>query len=105
MLKLPLRALFGLAITILGLIFTPFGASGQPQCDARERVISVLSKKYKELIVSRGVTANGGLIEVLTSEGGATWSILVTTPQGMSCLVAAGEGWQTLALSPAGPAI
>ena len=27
---------------------------------------------------------------------GATWSIIVTRPNGMSCLVAAGEAWREL---------
>lgn len=95
MLKLPLRVFLGLAITICGVICTPFAASGAPQCDTRDAVISILAKKYKEFVVSMGVTHNGGLVEVLTSGGGTTWSIIVTTPQGMACLVAAGEGWRT----------
>ena len=43
-----------------------------------------------------GVTNKGALVEVLTSADGGTWTIIVTTPQGMSCLVAAGEGWRFL---------
>jgi hypothetical protein len=69
-------------------------AYGQPQCDQREAVLKVLQEKYKEQPVALGVTHNGGLVEVLTTGNGTTWSIIVTTPQGMSCLVAAGEGWK-----------
>lgn len=86
----------GIAITILGLAFTPFGASAAPQCDTRENVIAVLASKYKEMPVALGVTHNGGLVEVLITESGSTWSIIVTTPDGLSCLVAAGEGWKTM---------
>jgi hypothetical protein len=49
------------------------------------------------------VTHNGGLVEVLSTGNGTTWSIIVTTPTGMSCLVAAGEGWRVkeqVALEP-----
>ena len=35
-------------------------------------------------------------MEVLTSPDGGTWTIIVTTPQGFACLVAAGEGWHPL---------
>jgi hypothetical protein len=71
-------------------------AVAQPQCDQRDSVLQVLQQKYKEQPVALGVTHNGGLVEVLTTGTGTTWSIIVTTPQGMSCLVAAGEGWKAM---------
>jgi hypothetical protein len=71
-------------------------AVAQPQCDQRDSVLQVLQQKYKEQPVALGVTHNGGLVEVLTTGNGNTWSIIVTTPQGMSCLVAAGEGWKAM---------
>jgi hypothetical protein len=40
---------------------------------------------------------------VLTTGNGTTWSIIVTTPQGMSCLVAAGEGWKAMQQVAADP--
>lgn len=89
-----------LSIEILGLIFTPFAASAAPQCDERANVISVLSEKYKEHQSAVGVTMNGALLEIWESEGGETWSILVTTPGGLSCLVAAGESWQQVTVLP-----
>jgi len=80
----------------LGAVLTLFAttAAAQPQCDQRDSVIELLSQKYKEAPIALGVTHNGGLVEVLTTGNGNTWSIIVTTPQGMSCLVAAGEGWR-----------
>ena len=71
-------------------------ATAQPQCDQRDSVLEVLQQKYKESPVAIGVTHNGGLVEVLSTGNGTTWSIIVTTPQGMSCLVAAGEGWRAM---------
>ncbi len=69
---------------------------GQNQlCAARVKVLGHLAKKYGEAPVAIGVTNKGGLVEVLTSVGGDTWTLIVTTPQGISCLVAAGEGWRT----------
>lgn len=68
----------------------------QPQCNDRDHVLELLSKKYKETPVAAGVTNTGGLVEVLTDTKGGTWTIIVTTPQGMSCLVAAGEGWREM---------
>lgn len=80
-----------------GLALVSSGAAmAQPQCDQRDSVLQVLQQKYKEQPVALGVTHNGGLVEVLTTGNGNTWSIIVTTPQGMSCLVAAGEGWKAM---------
>ena len=91
------------AIAIMGTVCVPFGSfaappSGDgtgPQCDQRDKVLRILQQKYGESPVAIGVTHNGGLVEVLTTGNGNTWSIIVTTPQGMSCLVAAGEGWRS----------
>jgi hypothetical protein len=78
-------------------------AQGRPQCNDRKQVLDLLAQKYKEAPVASGVTNNGGLVEVLTDAKGGTWTIIVTTPQGVSCLVAAGEGWrkmEQIALDP-----
>jgi hypothetical protein len=90
-----LRSIFFISILIASAI-SGTTAYSQPQCDQRDSVLQVLQQKYKEQPVALGVTHNGGLVEVLTTEDGTTWSIIVTTPQGMSCLVAAGEGWRAM---------
>jgi hypothetical protein len=71
-------------------------AMAQPQCNERDNVLELLAKKYKETPIAAGVTNTGGLVEVLTDHKSGTWTIIVTTPQGMSCLVAAGEGWRNM---------
>ena len=86
-----------------GLALLSGTALAQPQCDQRDSVLELLAQKYKEAPVAIGVTHNGGLVEVLSTGKGTTWSIIVTTPTGMSCLVAAGEGWRVkeqVALEP-----
>jgi hypothetical protein len=55
-----------------------------------------MARSYGELPRGVGVTDAGNLLEVLSAGDGATWSIIVTTPDGMSCLVAAGEAWKAL---------
>ena len=80
----------------LGFAFVSASAMAAPQCDERDTVLELLANKYKEAPVAIGVTNNGGLVEVLSTDNGGTWSIIVTTPNGMSCLVAAGEGWKMM---------
>ncbi len=69
-----------------------------PQCDQRARVLGHLAQKYKEAPVAIGVTSTGGMVEVLTTGDGGTWTIILSNPNGTSCLVAAGEGWRALHL-------
>ena len=65
-------------------------------CTDRNDIIEFLAREYQEVPVAAGVTNSGGLVQVLAASDGSTWTIIVTTPQGMSCLVAAGEGWRNI---------
>jgi len=65
-------------------------------CSQRADVLAMLAAKYKEAPAAVGLADNGGLIEVLTSDGGATWTIIMSLPNGSSCFLAAGEAWQEL---------
>lgn len=70
-------------------------AAAQPStCGAREAVLERLSSRYEEQPVSLGVTATGSLLEILASPSG-TWTIIVTIPNGPTCLVSSGEGWRS----------
>jgi hypothetical protein len=69
------------------------GPSG-PVCDARKEVLGHLSGKYSENPVALGLATNGGVVELLTANDGKTWTIVITLPNGQTCLVAAGENWE-----------
>ena len=99
----PLLARLALAGMLAALILM-FGrpVAAQPQCDDRARVLEHLAKKYNEAPIAVGVTGSGGLIEVLSDARGGSWTIIVTTPNGTSCLLAAGEGWRVLPASKEG---
>lgn len=91
------------AAAILSVPETTARAQTQPpaqtqaqQCDQRARVIGHLAQKYQETPVAIGVTTSGGMVEVLTTGDGGTWTIILSNPNGTSCLVAAGEGWRAL---------
>ncbi len=88
--------------TWLGLALAPdltlnsFEVAAQSACNPRTDVLGHLAKKYGEAPVAIGVTNKGGLVEVLTSGDGNTWTIIVSMPNGTACMVAAGEGWRTM---------
>lgn len=102
-----LRLFTGIAAAaVLFLLLLPLmpEAEASPVCGDREKVIESLAEKYSEEPVAVGVTANGGVIEVLKSPHGESWTILFTYPGGPSCLVASGEAWQDLEDKLKGPA-
>ncbi len=79
----------------------PLGAHAQTQsetllCDQRASIIGRMAEKYREAPVAIGVTSTGSIVEVLTTRDGTTWTIIVSNPNGTSCLIAAGEGWRAL---------
>lgn len=89
---------------IAGLVLSVVASSGsavaaqtnQTNCTDRSSALSHLSKAYKEQPVAMGLASSGGIVEVLTDDQGTSWSIIVTLPTGVTCLVAAGEDWEAL---------
>ncbi len=82
-------------IVLLAVIFasTPAAASG-PFCAQRAKLIEGLSTKYQESRKGVGITGTGtGALEVYASEEG-TWTIVVTTTHGRTCILASGHSWQ-----------
>ncbi len=65
-------------------------------CVPRDDALAHLAQKYREAPVAAGVTNKGGLVEVLTTGDGSTWTIILSLPNGVSCLVASGEDWRAL---------
>jgi len=82
---------------IAALIFpiVASAASGPaPVCGARDDILNKLASDYREEPASVALTSDGQLLEVLKSDSMMTWSILITNPNGFTCLVVSGEGWQ-----------
>ncbi len=92
----------GIVIILSTILSTPVEAQLVASCFERAHLLSYLEKKYGEVPIAGGVTNSGGLVEVLTNDNDNTWTIIVSTPDGTSCLVAAGEGWRTR-LEPPSP--
>ncbi len=94
-----------LAFGALSLKPNPAAAQGLPSaCAARDALLSQLENNYGEVPVAIGV-ADGKLVELLTAKDGITWTIILTSPKGVSCLIASGDGWRPLAPIPTGPSV
>lgn len=87
-------------ITVSSALLIAWGAFLSPamaeiMCGDREEVIDSLENVHKESPISMGLAVNGTVVEVFSSKKG-TFTIIMTHPNGLSCLVTAGEFWETL---------
>ncbi|NJO32079.1 MAG: hypothetical protein HC869_02060 [Rhodospirillales bacterium] len=80
------------ALTIAMQAHAPAAAQGIGRCGLRAGVVAGLERRYQEEQTALGLTAKGNLIEVFVSPSGS-WTIIQTSPQGMSCIMAAGSRW------------
>lgn len=84
----------------LVLFFTPPAlAKAKFPCAPRAEIVTVLLDKLKETPLALGKTLDGSVIEVFVSQA-RSWTILLTSASGMSCIAAAGENWTEAAGRP-----
>lgn len=62
-------------------------------CGPRRTLAARLARDYAERPVSMGLTGDGLMLEVFAGDR-ETFTILLTRPDGLSCILAAGEAWR-----------
>lgn len=83
------------AIAIGLLSLTPIAeAEGTQPCAARGEVVRKLEERFGETLRSIGLQQDDNLVEIYSSEQTGSWTILMTRPDGISCLIAAGRLWE-----------
>ncbi len=85
---------YGTTLLAVALFLVSSAAMAQVSCDQRDKIVEWLAVKYKEAPIAAGVSSNGRLIEVLSTHDGDTWTVMVTSPDGNSCVIASGQGWR-----------
>lgn len=89
----------GLLTPLLGtMTATPV----QVVCAEREALLTSLSRQYAEAPRALGLANNGSVMELLSTRDGKTWTLLMTQPDGTSCVLAAGEAWEAIPQQLAG---
>ena len=90
-----LCALFVLAALVAAFSFaSPVLSRGI--CTDRSSLVEFLRKSHSEARIGLGLTTNGkGIVEVFVAPAG-TWSLLVTTSDGRSCVIATGTDWSAV---------
>jgi len=75
-----------------GLVLAPAAAEATV-CMAHKTLVSYLTEKFDESPRALGLVASRNVMEVYVSDKG-TWTIVMTTVQGVACIVAAGDTWE-----------
>ncbi len=76
-------------------------------CAERERVVERLSGTYGESRQSIGLAANNQVMEVFANLESGSWTVTVTLPSGLTCLIASGMAFEEVeeALTPTGSSL
>lgn len=99
------KHLFALSLGFAGVVLLAAEARGQTsRCAPREEVIAHLAESFGETRRAIGLVRNVAVVELFAADATRTWTITVTHPDGTTCLVAAGEAYESVteALPPAG---
>jgi hypothetical protein len=88
-----------LTITACSLAALPIPATAQSaaNCAPHALVVERLATKYGETRQSMGLGANNAVVEVFASDETGSWTITVTNPSGITCLVASGQAYERMA--------
>jgi len=93
------KLLFALSLGIAAVVLALHAANAQSttaSCAEHKQVVERLANKYGETRQSYGLARNNSVLEVFASQESGTWTIILTLPDGTSCLVAAGEAFEAV---------
>ncbi len=91
------QTFLALSLGFAGVILASHAAFSQTaQCAPRETATASLAEKYGETRRGIGLAGQGAVMEVYAADATGTWTILMTLPNGMSCMVASGQGYETV---------
>jgi len=83
------------ALVLFAASYTPAHSQSQPPCAKAAKLRASLTQTYAEVPVAAGVGDTGVLVEVFASREGS-FTIVVTHPTGISCLLATGRDFMTM---------
>lgn len=91
------KQMFAISLGLVAaLAATQSAYSQQQKCGPRDAVLKSLSQKYKESRRAIGLSPNNVIVELHASEETGTWTLTLSRPNGITCLVAAGVAFEAL---------
>ncbi|SHH30321.1 hypothetical protein SAMN04488044_2312 [Cognatishimia maritima] len=85
----------GASCTLIASLCTASPLEAEAQCGPRDIVLDRLAEIYGENRQAIGLARENTLMELFASQESGSWTITVTTAQGLTCLIAAGQNFET----------
>lgn len=79
--------------TLVFALAMPSLAQARTVCAERESMITQLKKQFGESERGVGLSGQKALVEIWSSEETGTWTIVMTRPNGIACVMASGQSW------------
>ena len=67
-------------------------AAAQNICAKREEIVEKLWNRWQEKLVAHGLANDNRLVELFVA-GNGSWTVVVSDPNGRSCVASAGLDW------------
>ncbi len=78
------------------LLHTAATVKAQPVCMPHDDFRVALQRNFSEAPVAIAIANNGALIELYAKRDRSSWTLMMTRPGGLSCVLVAGEEWNDL---------
>lgn len=95
-----LAVLMGLAMAGTGAAEALAAEVGFRGCGTRNEVADWLDRTFGEKPFASGIQGDGRLFELFAASHGETWTVVITDPDGESCIMTEGTQFE---LAPVGP--
>lgn len=83
-----------LCATVFGMAaLAPPAMAQQAPCGPRTILTERLNEKFGEVITGGGLRSQDQMIEIWSAPTTGSWTVLATSSDGMSCILAAGTDW------------
>lgn len=85
-------------ILALGIIAaTATAARADTTCADRAVILDILQDQFGERLQGMGLSATGNLIEITSNKATGTFTVIATSPGGVSCILVEGDEFISLA--------
>ena len=91
-----------LTVTAAALVFLLWSLPAlAQQCNFRAVLVAALAKNFQEVPVWVGFRGDRSL-EIFSEANGESWSLVISHPNGTSCLIVGGDSWLDVKRVPVG---
>ncbi len=91
-----IRVFAVVAFAFVLLLHTAATVKAQPVCMPHDDFRVELQRNFSEAPVAIAIANNGALIELYAKRDKSSWTLVMTRPGGLSCVLVAGEEWNDL---------